>query len=419
MANGTWRIARRGNAQLPLAIVAALAVALILIGKAQSALFDSARAKVTDFLAPVLEVVRTPLADLNRTMGSIGEIFTVYQENLRLKEENARLRQWRNTAVVLQDRVRRYQLLLHAIPDPELSSVMARVIGRASHPFLETMILDAGKAQGVKPGQAVVDARGMIGRIFITGDHTAWVILLTDLNSRIPVTIEPGNIQAIMAGDNSAAPAIEIVSQNATLKPGDQVVSSGDGSLLPPGLPIGTIASDATTGGFRVSLLADSASSQDVEIIDFKHPPEQPPPASKSDLPATAAGLAPAATPQAVTATQPGVVTVNAAGSNIAPAPTPVGSPPASIAPTAPGTGTGPHPTPRPNSPSPGAAPASHGLALTSHGLALTSHSAAPSGAAALTSHGNTGAALASHGAAAKPSVPPAQTNGADDENDQ
>ena len=56
---------------------------------------------------------------------------------------------------------------------------------------------------GVKPGQAVVDARGMIGRIYLAGDHTSWVILLTDLNSRIPVTIEPGNAQAIMVGDNT------------------------------------------------------------------------------------------------------------------------------------------------------------------------------------------------------------------------
>jgi rod shape-determining protein MreC len=363
MANGTWRIARRGNAQLPLAIVAALAIALILIGKAQSQLFDRARTHVTDFLAPALEVMRTPLSDLNRTMGSIGEIFAVYQENLRLKEENARLRQWRNTAIVLQDRVHRYQLLLHAIPDPELSSVMARVIGRASHPFLETMILDAGRAQGVKPGQAVIDARGMIGRIFITGDHTAWVILLTDLNSRIPVTIEPGNIQAIMGGDNSPAPSIEIVSQNATLKQGDQVVSSGDGSLLPPGLPIGTVYSEPSTGAFRVSLLADAASSQDVEVIDFRHPPESPPPASQSDLPATAAGLAPAASPPLVTAPQPGVVTVNSAGSNLAPHPAspgtaPVASPPAAggVAPgatqrpagTAPAAALAPRPTAQP-----------------------------------------------------------------------
>ena len=405
MANGTWRIARRGNAQLPLAIVAALAIALILIGKAQSALFDRARAHVTDFLAPALEVLRTPLADLNRTMGSIGEIFAVYQQNLELKEENARLRQWRNTAIVLQDRVRRYQLLLHAIPDPELSSVMARVIGRASHPFLETMILDAGKAQGVKPGQAVIDARGMIGRIFITGDHTAWVILLTDLNSRIPVTIEPGNIQAIMGGDNSPAPSIEVVSQNATLKAGDQVVSSGDGSLLPPGLPIGTITSEAATGAFRVSLLADPASSQDVEVIDFKHPPESPPPASQSDLPATAAGLAPAASPPPVTAPQPGVVTVNAAGSNLALHPAP--SAPRTAATTTTGTaattGTGTTATRIPG----GAGTISPGAQthpVTQSHIAGTT--APPS-------------ALVSRHPVAPPAVPPASgTTGADDDTD-
>ncbi len=79
------------------------------------------------------------------------------------------------------------------------------------------MILDAGKAQGVKPGEAVVDARGMIGRIYLAGQHTSWVILLTDLNSRIPVTIAPGNIQAIMTGDNTIAPSLE------TLRPGRAV----------------------------------------------------------------------------------------------------------------------------------------------------------------------------------------------------
>jgi len=174
--------------------------------------------------------------------------------------------------------------------------VMARVIGRANRPFLQTMILDAGKAQGVKPGQGVIDARGMIGRIFLAGDHTAWVIELTDLNSRIPVVIEPGNIQAIMAGDNSSAPQVDLLSQNVVLRPGMQVVSSGDGGLLPPGLAIGSVVADPA-GGFRVVLLADPSSSEDVNIVDFKQKAEQPPAVSPSDLPATAAGLPPAAPP--------------------------------------------------------------------------------------------------------------------------
>ena len=293
MANISWKLTRaRGYAQLPLGIVVVLAIVLVLLGKAQSTLFDHARARVADWMAPALEVVRSPLAELSRWAGSAGEIFAVYQENMKLKEENARLRQWRNAAVVLEERLRRYQLLLHAVPDPELSSVLAQVIGRSSRPFQQTMIIDAGRATGVKPGQAVVDARGMIGRVFIAGQRTSWVILLTDLNSRVPVTIEPGNIQAIMAGDNSSQPFIDVVSQNAHLKAGDQVASSGDGSLLPPGIPVGTITQHGAN--FRVLLLADAASSQDVNVLDYKRPIETMPTPQPADLPATAAGLKPA-----------------------------------------------------------------------------------------------------------------------------
>jgi rod shape-determining protein MreC len=295
MANA-WKIARKGNAQLPLVIVIALAVVLVLIGKAQSGLFDKARAHVTDMMAPVLEKVRAPVAGFDRWMGSITEIFSVYEQNLKLKEENARLRQWRNVAIVLEGRVGRYQQLLHAVPDPKMNAVLAKVIGRANRPFLETMILDAGREDHALPGQAVVDPRGMIGRVYLTGSRTSWVILLTDLNSRIPVTIAPGNIQAIMAGDNSPMPGLDMISHTVTLHAGDQVTSSGDGGLLPAGLAIGTVVADGQ-GGFRVALLSDASAAQDVEILNFSKPPETPP--ANAQLPVEAAGLKPEAPPPA------------------------------------------------------------------------------------------------------------------------
>ena len=176
-----------------------------------------------------------------------------------------------------------------------MNAVLARVIGRANRPFLQTMILDAGREHHALPGQAVVDARGMIGRIYLTGSRTSWVILLTDLNSRIPVTISAsagnsGNIQAMMTGDNSAYPTLDMVSHTVTLHDGDQVNSSGDGGLLPSGLPIGTVVSDGS-GGWRVALLADPGASQDVEILNFSKPPEIPP--ATAQLPVEAAGLKP------------------------------------------------------------------------------------------------------------------------------
>lgn len=293
MGNGSWRISRsRGRAHLPLAVVALLAVVVILFGKAQSSLFDRARTGVMDWMRPMLVATRTPMEGVNRWVGSIGEIFWVHQENQRLKEENARLKQWHNAALVLEERIKRYQALLHAVPDPALSSVVARVIGRANHPFLATMILDAGKAENVKPGQAVIDQNGMIGRVFLTGQHTSWVILLTDLNSRIPVSIEPNTDQAIMAGDNSPNPVIETLARGVQLKADAQVVTSGDGDILPAGIPIGVIVPDGT--GYRVSLFSDQTTAQDVEIVDFKQKPERPSSASPDDLPVTAAGLPPA-----------------------------------------------------------------------------------------------------------------------------
>ncbi|MDB5740858.1 MAG: hypothetical protein JWP16_1898 [Alphaproteobacteria bacterium] len=312
MANA-WKIARKSNAQLPLVIVIALAVVLVLLGKAQSGLFDQARMRVTDWMAPVLMKVRAPVQGFDRWMGSVSEIFSVYEQNLKLKEENARLRQWRNVAIVLQGRVGRYQTLLHAVPDPQLNAVLARVIGRASRPFLQTMVLDAGRGNQVLPGEAVVDARGMIGRIYLAGQRTSWVILLTDINSRIPVTVAPssaksaagmaqGNIQAMMTGDNTGQPALEMVSRLVTLHAGDQVVSSGDGGLLPPGLPIGTVVPDGHDG-WRVSLLADPASSQDVEVLNFSKPPEPLPPTAQ--LPAEAAGLKPMEPPPPPVAAAP------------------------------------------------------------------------------------------------------------------
>jgi rod shape-determining protein MreC len=303
MANSTWKIARgKGSAQLPLAIVAILAVVLVLLGKAHSSVFDRIHTFYSDSIAPGLEQVSAPFGGVSKWVNGIGGVFTVYSDNLKLREENARLRQWQNAAEVLQSRVNRYQLLLNAVSDPALDAITARVIGRENRPFVNTMILDAGKSRNVKPGEAVVDARGLLGRIFLAGDHTSWVILATDLNSRIPVVIEPGNVQAMMAGVNTRAPTLELKSQGAQIKAGAQIVTSGDGGLLPNGLPVGAVVWDGEN--FRVALLADAATSDDVRILDLKNPPETVPAPTQNDLPAAAAGMSPMAPAPPIT-TQP------------------------------------------------------------------------------------------------------------------
>ncbi len=286
MPQGSFKITRgKGSGQLPLAVVAILAVILVLVGKAQSPFFNRIRAGFSDLSRPVLEAARTPFDIGARWASGLGNVFDVYQENLALTAQNQRLRHWQTAALLLDERIKRYQQLLHVVPDPALKTVTARVIGHVARPFVQTLILDAGAHNGLHPGEAVIAPSGMVGRIFVTGQRTSWVILLTDLNSRVPVRTVKGDVHAILTGDNTPTPLLDTVSDPAKLKAGDQVVTSGDGGVLPPNLPIGVVVKDGEV--MRVVLFADPSTTDDVSIVTYKHRPGAVPKPGTSGLPKT------------------------------------------------------------------------------------------------------------------------------------
>lgn len=276
------------------ALCGVLAIAIALLGRAQASIFDSARAKLSDITAPALLEVRAPLVALQNWIDGLGNVFSVYQENLDLKRENAELRRWQEVALSLENRVRRYEQLLNAVPEGVMSSITARVIGESNRPFVKTMILNAGTEHGVRKGQAVADDRGLIGRIYLTGERTSWVILLTDLSSRVPVVIESSQRRAILAGDNTPTPALDLDLAGGTptpdaAKPGDRVLSTGDGGLLPAGVPVGVVVNEG--GDLRVSLFAQSTGDY-VRVLEYGVP--APPSVAGTGAPASL-GLRPAA----------------------------------------------------------------------------------------------------------------------------
>jgi rod shape-determining protein MreC len=285
MAGLGWRLTRgRGAKQLSLILCAVSAVVIAFLGKADGALFDRARATLSDLTEPALSRFRGPLVAVERWAENAGTVFTVFQDNIQLKRENAELHKWQNVALSFENKLHRYELLLNAVRDPELPSVTARVIGEATRPFIKTMILNAGTLQQVKKGQAVVDERGLLGRIYVTGEKTSWVILLTDLNSRVPVVIEPFHRRAILMGDNTPAPQLELDVGDGPIKPGDRVVSTGDGGLLPPDLPIGTVMQEGSE--LRVVLFARPGTSDFVHVMAYNLPE---PPAATDPAPASTA----------------------------------------------------------------------------------------------------------------------------------
>jgi rod shape-determining protein MreC len=263
-------------------VCVAIAVIIAVAGRTHASLFDRARASVSDATGPALSAVRVPLTAAQNMIAGIAGIFTVYGENAELRRENAELHKWQQVALSLEDRLRGYEKLLKAAPETRAEFITAHVIGESSRPFVKTMILDAGSANGVAKGQAVVNELGLLGRVYVTGEHTSWVIPVTDLNSRVPVTVEPSHRRAILVGDNSPAPQLELDVGDGPVRPGDRVVTTGDGGLLPPGVAIGVVTGQE--GGARVQLLATPGEADAVNVLNYQLPN---PPGSADPVPAT------------------------------------------------------------------------------------------------------------------------------------
>jgi len=261
------------SGRVSLIFLVTLAAALLLLGRAETYVVDRARQVVTDMAAPLLELASRPVAAARRVVESTDQYAYVFDENERLREENTRLLAWKEAALKLEAKVARFEALLNVQVDPSISYVTGRVVGDSGGPFVETFIVNVGSNQNVESGQAVIDTDGLIGRIVATGANASRILLLTDLNSRVPVSIEPSRVRAVLAGDNSSWPTLEYVPAGAQIELGDRVVTSGHGGLLPPGLPIGIVIQ--TDDGFlRVQAYSDRSRLDMIRILQYQFPRE-------------------------------------------------------------------------------------------------------------------------------------------------
>jgi len=229
------------------------------------------QAYADDLLSPVQGLVAAPFAAVRDIGRYAVDHMRVYEENRRLREENARLRAWYQLALAMRDKMDRYEEILSLNPDPTAEVVVARVVAETDGPFVKTRVLNAGAADGVAVDQGVLSEHGLVGRIVSAGEHSARVLLLKDLNSRVPVLIERNDIRAILAGDNSERPQLRYLRSGHGLISGDRVITSGDGGFLPHGLPVGEAFLDGQ-GQWRVRLDSDDGPIDFVRVVKFNFP---------------------------------------------------------------------------------------------------------------------------------------------------
>ncbi len=255
-----------------LALLLLVSLILIVMDRAdpENSPFLPLKRTMTDVTMPVMSVVSAPFRGAQVLGQWVADNWKAASRVHQLEEENRKLLQWRDLALSLHEKMKVYEQFLKVPASPVPVVVTARVVADPGGTFVRARLINAGRHQGIAEGQAVLGYEGMIGRIMIAGKRSARVLLLTDLNSRVPVLIDGSDVHAILAGDNSDFPALLYLPRNAELVSGARIITSGDGGVLPRGLPIGTLL-QRRDGSWRAALFAKG------DTVDFAQVLSLPP----------------------------------------------------------------------------------------------------------------------------------------------
>ena len=214
------------------------------------------RALVIDTFVPNFEWILRPMTSVVKLAQDYQSYEKLLEQNKELRRELQQMKSWKEAALQLEEENARLLDLNQLRLDSKLTHVSGIVIADSGSPFRQSVLLNIGSRDGIQDGWAAMDGLGLVGRISGVGSSTSRVILLTDNASQIPVIVQPSGQRAILMGDNSFAPPVEFIENVDLVRPGDRIVTSGGGGVLPAGLLVGTLAMDPN-GRLRARLVAD------------------------------------------------------------------------------------------------------------------------------------------------------------------
>ncbi len=241
------------------------------------------RMSVTDSVAPILGAVTKPIvyaSDFVRDASGLGDL---QAENIRLKQENLRLKEWYQTALLLEAENKSLRDLLNVKTEPHYKTITARALADSGNAFAKSLLISAGSNDGVAKGQAVMAGEGLIGRIVEAGDNTARVLLMTDINSRVPVLVEETRQHAILAGTNEKTASLLHIPPDSDVKDGARIITSGHGGMFPHGLVVGRV-NRSESGAISVSPFADFDRLVHLRVLDKSVDPNLVPAGSHKSL---------------------------------------------------------------------------------------------------------------------------------------
>ena len=250
------------------AVLFVVALALLILSKADNLLLQKASDMTAAFLSPLIQGMQLPAQILYSGYEKVRDVAFVYSQNKELKQENLQMLMLKNQVRTLEIENALLANLLNYTPPAKASFVTARVVQEEGDGFSHSLMAYIGDTHKVEKGQVVLGAESVVGRVESVSGPYARIILLTDINSRIPVITERTRAQGILAGDNTLSPKLLFTARDADIKEGDLILTSGVGGIFPSSLPLGVVRF-VDKDQIVIKLLTDVESLEFVKIVSY------------------------------------------------------------------------------------------------------------------------------------------------------
>ena len=248
-----------------------LSLVILILGSLNFKTIQYVKIGINEIIYRSSFIVSTPENYIKNLNVRMKEHFKFYDEFKKNENELNKLREKKLTNDFLILENKRLRELINESSQSE--DIFAKVLIDKNSPYLKSIILNKGSKDNVKIGMAIVDDSYLIGKIIEVNYTNSRALLLSDLNSKIPVLLEPLDIHAVLSGSGKDFGLIEYTKDGYDQQiSGEEIIvyTSGYGALFKSGMPVGKIIKDKITGQNIVNFFSDFKQLNYIKIVSYK-----------------------------------------------------------------------------------------------------------------------------------------------------
>jgi len=244
-------------------------IGLLIISKINLPITNYLKITLNEIVYRSSFIISAPEKKIQEVSNKIKDHFNAHNDYLQIKEKLkiAQTKKYENQFLIEENKRLKKTINEYIYNSKEL---VAKVLIDKNSPFLKSIIVNKGSKDNIKLGMAVLDGTYLVGKIVEVNYSTSRALLVSDLNSKIPVGIEPGNIQSILSGTGKLNGKIEYQESDLLIQDKSVVYTSGSGGLFKPGIPIGIYHEEIEENYEIVKFFSKLSQLTFVKLVSFE-----------------------------------------------------------------------------------------------------------------------------------------------------